>query len=129
MNAPLLFVGGLAITLVTSVSVVIYLKSSLQKILVELCGSPERAAFWTSFSNVALAVVPVIFAMQYHPETRGTTSVVFELADQLKWGLIGVVLSITLLAWVLSRFIPRVPVPDASNQTGRIAHSGPREEI
>jgi len=53
MNAPILFVGGLAITLVTSVSVVIYLKSSLQKILAELCGSPERAAFWTSFSSVA----------------------------------------------------------------------------
>ena len=121
MNAPILFVGGLAMTLVTSVSVVIYLKSSLQKILAELCGSPERAAFWTSFSNVALTVVPVIFAMQYHPETRGTTSVVFELADQLKWGLIGVVLSITLLAWVLSRFIPRVPVPSTNNQTGRLA--------
>ena len=121
MNAPILFVGGLAITLVTSVSVVIYLKSSLQKILAELCGSPERAAFWTSFSNVALTVVPVIFAMQYHPETRGTSSVVFELADQLKWGLIGVVLSITLLAWVLSRFIPRVPVPSTNNQTGRLA--------
>lgn len=59
--------------------------------------------------------------MQYHPETRGTTSVVFELADQLKWGLIGVVLSITLLAWVLSRFIPRVPVPSTNNQTRRLA--------
>jgi len=43
------------------------------------------------------------------------------LADQLKWGLIGVVLSITLLAWVLSRFIPRGPVPRASEQAGRIA--------
>jgi hypothetical protein len=121
MNASILFVGGLAITLVTSVSVVIYLKSPLRKILAELCGSPERAAFWTAFSNVALTVVPVIFAMQYHPETGGSAPVAFELADQLKWGLIGVVLSITLLAWVLSRFIPRVPVPSTRDQTGRIA--------
>jgi flagellar biogenesis protein FliO len=43
------------------------------------------------------------------------------LADQLKWGLIGVVLSITLLAWVLSRFIPRVPAPRASEQAGETA--------
>ena len=121
MNASILFVCGLAITLVTSVSVVIYLKSPLRKILAELCGSPERAAFWTAFSNVALTVVPVIFAMQYHPETGGTALVAFELADQLKWGLIGMVLSITLLAWVLSRFIPRVPAPRTSNQTERIA--------
>jgi hypothetical protein len=121
MNASILFVGGLAITLVTSVSVVIYLNSPLQKILAELCGSPERAAFWTSFSNVALTVVPVIFAMQYHPETGGSAPVAFELADQLKWGLIGVVLSITLLAWVLSRFIPRVPAPSASERAGKTA--------
>jgi len=26
-----------------------------------------------------------------------------------------------LLAWVLSRFIPRVPVPSTRDQTGRIA--------
>ena len=121
MNASILFVCGLAITLVTSVSVVIYLKSPLRKILAELCGSPERAAFWTAFSNVALTVVPVIFAMQYHPETGGSAPVAFELADQLKWGLIGVVLSITLLAWVLSRFIPRGRALSTSEQTGRIA--------
>lgn len=121
MNASILFVGGLAITLMTSTSVVIYLKSPLQKILAELCGSPERAEFWTSFSNVALTVVPVIFAMQYHPETGGSAPVAFELADQLKWGLIGVVLSITLLAWVLSRFIPRVPVPSSSERAGKTA--------
>jgi hypothetical protein len=120
MNASILFVGGLAITLVTSTSVVIYLKSPLQKILAELCGSSERAAFWTAFSNVALIVVPVIFAM-HHPETSGSVLVAFELADQLKWGLIGVVLSITLLAWVLSRFIPRVPVSSAGEQAGKSA--------
>jgi len=68
-----------------------------------------------------ITLVPVIFAMQYHPETGGTSPVAFELADQLKWGLIGVVLSITLLAWVLSRFIPRAPAPSASEQAGKTA--------
>jgi hypothetical protein len=106
MNAPMLFACGLAITLVIALAVVLYLKSPLQKILAELCGSAERAAFWGSFSNVTLTVVPVIFAMQCRPEGRSVL-VAFELADQLKWGLIGVVFSITLLAWVLSRFIPR----------------------
>jgi len=121
MNAAILFVGGLAITFLTSASVVVYLRSPLQRILVELCGSPERAAFWTSFSTITLTLVPVIFAMQWHPETGGTTPVAFELADQLKWGLIGVVFSITLLAWVLSRFIPRVGKPSPSEQAGRTA--------
>jgi hypothetical protein len=111
MHASILFLGGVAIALVTSAAVLIYLKSPLQKILIELCGSPERAGFWTSFSNVALTVVPMIFAMQYHPAASGTAPVAFEVADQLKWGLIGVVVSITVLAWVMSRFIPRVVAP------------------
>jgi len=36
--------------------------------LEELCGNRERAEFWTVFSNVTVALVPVIFAMQYQPE-------------------------------------------------------------
>ena len=121
MSASVLFVCGLAVTLATSISVVIYLRAPLQKILIELCGTTERAAFWTAFSNVALTVVPVIFAMQYHPEAVGTSPVAFQLADQMKWGLIGLVLSITVLAWVLSRFIPRAPAPSASERPGLAA--------
>jgi len=109
-----LYMLGLLITLAASSTVVVYFRSPLEKILIELCGTPERARFWASFANVTLIAVPVIFAMQYHPETSVTALVGFELADQVKWGLIGVVLSITVLAWVLSRFIPRAARPGAS---------------
>jgi len=107
MNAAVLFLCGLVLTFAISISMVIYLRPPLRKILTELCGTAERAAFWTAFSGVVLTAVPVIFAMQYHPENSATVVAAFELADQLKWGLIGMVLSITVLAWVVSRFIPR----------------------
>ena len=102
-----LYMCGLLITLAASGSVVIYLRSPLEKILIELCGTSERAKFWTAFSNVTLIAVPAIFAMQYHPETSAAAIIGFELADQVKWGLIGLVASTAVLAWVLSRFIPR----------------------
>lgn len=121
MQASVLYVGGLLITLAAASAVVIYLKSPLEKILIELCGSAERARFWASFSNVTLIAVPMILAMQYHRETCATALVPFELADQLKWGLIGVVLSITVLAWVLSRFIPRAARSSAGEQAGGTA--------
>lgn len=116
-----LYVCGLLMTLAAASAVVIYLRSPLEKILIELCGTAERARFWASFSNVTLIAVPMIFAMQYRPETTAPVSVVFELADQLKWGLIGVVLSIAVLAWVLSRFIPRAAVPSANELAARTA--------
>ena len=39
-------------------------------LLVDLCGSAERANFWTAFSNVTVALVPLLFALNYHPESR-----------------------------------------------------------
>jgi len=116
-----LYMLGLVITLAASGAVVIYLRSPLEKILNELCGTPERAKFWTAFSNVTLIGVPAIFAMQYHPETSVTALIGFELADQVKWGLIGLVVSVTVLAWVLSRFIPRATRPGANEQAGNEA--------
>jgi len=114
MNASVLFLCGLALTFAISISVVIYLKAPLRQILIELCGTAERAAFWTTFSGIVLTAVPVIFAMQVRPENSANVLAAFELADQLKWGLIGLVLSIAVLAWVVSRFIPRAETKRAS---------------
>ena len=110
-----LYMYGLLITLTASSAVVIYLRSPLEKILSELCGTPERARFWAAFSNVTLIGVPAIFAMQY-PETSASALIGYELANQVKWGLIGLVVSTAVLAWVLSRFIPRAARPVASEQ-------------
>jgi hypothetical protein len=121
MQASMLYMCGLLITLAASGAVVIYLRSPLEKILSELCGTPERAKFWTAFSNVTLILVPVIFAMQYQPAASVNPIIGFELADQVKWGLIGLVLSAVVLAWVLGRFIPRAGRPGASAQTAGTA--------
>jgi len=61
-------------------------RSSLQQILIELCGNAERAAFWAAFSSVAVSVIPLIFAIQAHPDAGSQAPAMFELADELKWG-------------------------------------------
>jgi hypothetical protein len=63
-----------------------------------------RADFWTIFSNITVMLVPTIFAMQYEPGSRAT---LFEVAGQVKLGLVGLATSVLLLGLVLSRFIPR----------------------
>jgi hypothetical protein len=70
MNPSIIFVAGLAITLVSAFLVVLYLHSRLDPILVDLCGTLERARFWTSFSNVTLTLVPMIRALGYRPGLR-----------------------------------------------------------
>jgi hypothetical protein len=107
MSITQIFLVGAGTTVAISFAAVVYLRPHLRRILVDLCGTEERAGFWTAFSNVTLVLMPLIFAMQYRPETGPTTSGVLEVGAELKWALIGLVASVLVLGLVLSMFIPR----------------------
>ena len=99
------FAAGLALTVGISILIVGYLRRPLQQLLTDLCGSQERAAFWAAFSAVTLGIVPVIFALAYEPTTDLNAPVFLQIAQQLKWALIGMVASVLMLGWILGRFI------------------------
>ena len=107
MHPIVLFLTGVGITATISAAVVRYLKPSLQQVLLDLCGTNARAAFWTAFSNVTIGLTPIIFAMHYRPESGSNTPAVFEIGTQLEWALAGLLVSVVLLGVVLSKFIPR----------------------
>jgi hypothetical protein len=100
---------GLAIACVwfISLGVVLYVKSHLRALLVELCGNFERARFWLAFLNVTLVLIPLIFALEYRPDSDAATPSLFEFAAQLKYGLAGLVGTFAVEAIVLSRYIPK----------------------
>jgi hypothetical protein len=100
---------GLGFMLTTAIAamVVAYLRRPLERLLAELCGNRERAAFWTAFSAISVGLVPLIFALSCEPaDTKVPT--LLQIADQLKWGLVGMVASVLVLGWTVGRFIPRV---------------------
>jgi hypothetical protein len=107
MSAVMMFLVGVATTLLSASLVVIYLRFHLKSLLTDLCGTPQRAEFWTAFSNVTLMLVPVIFALNYRPEVGSLPSLVFALSTQLEEALIGLVCSVLLLGIVVSTFIRR----------------------
>ena len=111
MSASVLFAAGLSATFLISIGVVRYLSSPLRKQLLQLCGNAERAEFWTVFSNTTLALVPTVFAMQVDAVPDTDVPAVFAVVGQVKWGIAGLVLSMLILAWILSRFIRKHPVP------------------
>lgn len=107
MNATAVFAIGSLATLGIGLGVVGYLRHPLEKVLVELCGNQERAGFWAAFSSVALGVTPVIFAIACRPAPGPGSPPIFEFADQLKWGLIGLMSTVLMLGWVIGRSIVR----------------------
>lgn len=111
MNLSLLFACGLTITVFVAFIVVRYLSAPLRKQLQELCGNADRAEFWTAFSNVTVVLTPAIFAMLFEPSSEPGIPPLLVVINQLKWGLVGLVTSVLMLGWTLSRFLPRRPVP------------------
>ena len=107
MTATAVFAVGTLGTLLLGIGVIAYLRQPLKTILLELCGSEQRAGFWTAFSAIALGLVPVMFAIGCHPAPGPHSPAVFELADQLKWGLIGLMSSVLMLGWMIGRSITR----------------------
>lgn len=100
--------------------VVMYVKNHLRSLLIELCGTAERASFWLAFCNVALVLVPLIFALSYEPEAAPGKGVIFEMAGQLKYALTGFVGTLSVFALALLRYIPRDSSTAAANPSREV---------
>jgi hypothetical protein len=107
MSLTMVFLFDAGLTVILSIVLVAYVKAPLRTLLVELCGTKERASFWLAFSNVTLVIAPMIFALDYKPEFGPEKTVILEMATQLKYALIGFVIALSALGVVLLRFIPR----------------------
>lgn len=115
MSPTAAFLADLALLALACTGMVAYVSKHLRVLLVELCGTADRANFWLAFSNVALVVVPLIFALNCNLEMGPGKNIVFQMAGQLKYGLVGFVLTLTISAILLFRFIP---TPMSSAATG-----------
>ena len=110
MITSLQFGCGVTLTFIVALGVVGYLNGPLRKQLLELCGNADRVAFWAAFANVTVLLTPAVFAMSVEPGYGPAPPPVLAIAQQMKWGFVGLVLSIMVLGWVLGRFIPRQSV-------------------
>jgi membrane protease YdiL (CAAX protease family) len=108
MNAVIGFLVGLAITIGVVFASLLYLRSPLQLILTDLCGTAGRARFWTAFSNVTLFLIPLVFALSHQPDADVRQALVFVICGQIEWAIIGFVVSVVVLGFILSRYIPRI---------------------
>ena len=115
MNLTAVFLTGIALTVLASVGLLTYVSKHLRTLLVELCGSEERARFWLAFSNVSLVLVPQILALDYRPEAGPDKAIIFEIAAQLKYAMAGFVIALAFLAVVLISFVRRAESKGPSN--------------
>jgi hypothetical protein len=107
MNAVIIFLVGLVITIGVVFVALLYLRNPLQTILIDLCGSTDRARFWTAFSNVTLFLVPLALALDHQPDPLVKQAAIFAISGQLESAMIGFVVSVVMMGFILSMYISR----------------------
>jgi MFS family permease len=113
MSTISLFLIQLAVTLAACLLLTAYVRPTLKRVLVDLCGTEERAQFWTTFSNIMLVLMPVIFGLGFSPEATLPEAMIIEVAGQLRWNLFGFILSLVAISGAVGFFALVAPHPQA----------------
>ena len=114
MNTIVSFLIEISLTLLLCVLIVGYLRPFLRKVLVDLCGTEDRAQFWTAFLNILLIGMPMIFALGYRPEAKNTEGLFFEIAGKLSGNLGGLLIALIGSGMIVAFFALVAPKPAKS---------------
>jgi hypothetical protein len=109
MNSIVSFLIEVILTLILFSLVVAYLRPFLHRVLVDLCGTEERAQFWLAFSNILLIGLPLIFALAYRPEATNGEELFFEMVGRLSGNLAGFLVAMIGIGMFVSLFALTAP--------------------
>jgi hypothetical protein len=104
MNTILFFLLEVILTLSISILVFRYMRPFLTRILVDLCGTEERAQFWTVFSNIILVGLPLLISLTYQPEASRAEELFFEITHRISGNMLGFLFSLLGVGLIVSVF-------------------------
>lgn len=86
-----------------------YLRPFLNRILIDLCGTEDRATFWTVFSNILLVGFPVLISLMYRPETVEMQELFFEITHRTSGNIISFMVTLVGIGFIVSVFAMLAP--------------------
>lgn len=106
MNTLIVFIIEVFLCLGISLTVVMLLKPFLRNLLIETCGTTERAGFWVMFTQIMLIISPLLIVIYYAPTTTADTINIAEaMQETLFRSLLGVFIALTMIAMVIWKSI------------------------
>ncbi len=104
MNPLIAFAIELLLTILGFSAIVAYFRPHLHRVLVDLCGTEERARFWAVFSSILLVGAPAVSGLSYAPMNGDLADAVFGVARQLSHNLMGFLVALVGLGFIVSFF-------------------------
>lgn len=87
MNIVIPYFTQLIVTGLLCASLLAYFRPFLKRILVDLCGTEDRANFWMAFANILMVGLPLLSGVGYIPYSSSVENIVFEAARQVRFNL------------------------------------------
>ena len=116
MNTILFFALQIFLTLIVVGLIVGYLRPFLKRILVDLCGTEDRAQFWTAFSNILLFGLPLLFSLNFRPLAANNEELFFEVVSKISGNLgamLFALIGIGMFVSFFALFAPKTPKAEA----------------
>ena len=109
MNPLNSYLIDLALTLLIAALLTLALRNALSRILLDLCGTQERAHFWLQFATIMLVAMPVVIGLGYAPEADSGRLLFFETGRQLGRNLMGYLFALAITGGFISIFALLAP--------------------
>lgn len=109
MHDVTIFLITEVITLVIGVGIALFIRRHLRNVLCDLTGTAERAAFWVALTSLLLILVPLIVVMFVPTSSGSEVAPFFQVVAQLRWSLVGLVVTLIAYAFVIIWFVQRRP--------------------
>ena len=105
MNEITTFLIGLSISLAAVLCAAVSIRNPLFSLLTELCGTADRARFWTQITMLSFILMGGLMALTFSPE--GTLPDYYFISRHLGRTLGGLVIVTVFLSLTISGFIRR----------------------
>lgn len=111
MNLAIPYFTQLIITSIICMLLLAYFRPFLKRILVDICGTEDRASFWMAFANILILGIPILYGVGYIPYSYSIENIFFEVVLQIRANLSFFILTIIGVGMAVCLFALTTPRP------------------
>ncbi len=105
MSEITLFTLGIGLSCLFGIGAAVYIRKPLHILLVDLCGTEDRARFWTQITLLSYVLMTALMSLSYQPDE--ILAPYYYLGGHLGRTLTGLLLITGFMTLTVSRFIRR----------------------
>jgi len=98
--------AGYGVALSLPAAVIAALSAPMRSVMLDLCGTEARAAFWTAYLRILLTLAPLLGVSTVFVGSRELAGMVDAIPSIVFWSVLGMVVALLVIGWMIHGAIP-----------------------